>query len=149
MLCPRLAGNVNVAADKITASLKYYSDGNVQAFTASLDGTVAPKDVIWGDYVRGQDFGRFVLDYLPLYDGPSAPSKLEGIWTFNQASSGSVFLHLHSPLTQMERYSDGKVSIIDSRFNLYRLSLESSLCGELDGFYEGLAFFSEGGPVGR
>jgi hypothetical protein len=49
----------------------------------------------------------------------------------------------------MERYSDGKVSIIDSRFNLYRLSLESSLCGELDGFYEGLAFFSEGGPVGR
>lgn len=88
MLCPRLAGNVNVAADKITASLKYYSDGNVQAFTASLDGTVAPKDGIWGDYVRGQDFGRFVLDYLPLYDEPSAPSKLEGIWTFNQASSG-------------------------------------------------------------
>ena len=158
MLSPQFAGTVNVAAEKLAASLVFYSDGNIQTFPVSLEGTVVPKDNIMGDYVWGQDFGQFVLNYSPLYDEPSVLSKLEGIWTFNQASSGgAVFtftLTIDADGTIFGSNTDGcvyngKMSIIDSRYNVYRMSLDSSLCGELDGVYEGLATFSESDYLGR
>ena len=154
MLYPQLAGNVDVVVDKFTASLKTYSDGNAQTSSAALDGTVVIKDNITGDYTWGQDFGRFVLNYSPLYEDPSALSKLEGIWSFSQASSGGgIFtftLTIDSDGTVFGSNTAGCVyngtfNIVDARYNVYSLSLEASLCGDLDGVYDGLASLFETG----
>jgi len=144
----QLVGNVNVAADKFTASLKAYIDGNIQASPVTLDGTVETKSGIWGTYAWDQDFGRFNLIYFSSYEKRSLLSKLEGIWVFNQASiSGLVYtitLTIDPDGTVFGSNTPGCVyngsfQVIDSSFNVYRLSLETSLCGNLDGTYEGLA----------
>jgi len=148
----QLVGNVNVAADKFTASLKEYSDGNAQTSTVELDGTIATKDGAWGSYTWEQDFGRFVLNYISTYEEPSELSKLEGIWTFSQASSSGLTFTLTLTIdpdgTVFGSTTDGcvfngKFNIIDSQYNIYRLFLETSLCGDLDGSYEGLATLDE------
>lgn len=148
----QLVGNVNVAADKLTASLKEYSDGNVQLSTVEIDGTIATKDGAWGSYTWGQDFGRFVLNYISTYEEPSELSKLEGIWTFSQASSSGqtfTFTLTIDPDGMVFGSNtagcvfNGKFNIIDSQYNIYRLLLETSSCGDLDGSYEGLATFDE------
>lgn len=158
MQSPQLAGNVNVASEKFTASLKTYSEGNAQMSSAALDGTVATKDYIIGDYTWAQDFGRFVLNYSPLYEEPSTLSKLEGIWSSSQASSGGgIFtftLSIDSDGTVFGSNTAGCVyngafGIIDSRYNVYSLSLETSLCGDLDGDYDGLAASFDTGFLGR
>jgi len=152
LMYTQLVGNVNVAADKLTASLKEYSDGNVQLSSVELDGTVATKDGAWGSYTWGQDFGRIVLNYLSTYEESSELSKLEGIWTFSQASSsGQTFTYtLTIDQDGMVFGSNtagcvfnGKFIIIDSQYNVYRLLLETSLCGDLDGSYKGLATLDE------
>ena len=144
----QLVGNVNVAADKFTASLKAYIDGDIQASPVTLDGTVETKSGIWGTYVWDQDFGRFNLIYFPSYEKRSLLNKLEGIWVFNQASSGglvyTITLTIDPDGTVFGSNTPGCVyngsfQVIDSSFNVYRLSLETSLCGNLDGTYEGLA----------
>ena len=144
----QLVGDVSVAADEFTASLKAYSDGDVQAQPVTLDGTVETNSGIWGTYTWDQDFGRFNLTYVPSYERRSVLSKLEGIWVFNQASSsGQVYtitLTIDPDGTVFGSNTPGCVyngsfQVIDSSFNVYRLSLETSLCGNLDGTYDGLA----------
>lgn len=144
----QLVGDVNVTVDKFTASLKAYSDGNVHAPPVTLDGTVETKDGIWGEYTWDLDFGRFNLSYDPSYERLSVLSKLEGIWVFNQASSGGLVYTITFSIDPdgtvfgsdtLGCVYNGSFQIINSSFNVYRLSLEASLCGSLDGSYEGLA----------
>ena len=144
----QLVGNVNVAADKFTASLKAYIDGNIQASPVTLDGTIETKSGIWGTYDWDQDFGRFNLIYFPSYEKRSLLSKLEGIWVFNQASSGGMIYTITFTIdpdgtlfgsNTVGCTFNGKFKIIDPRYNVYRLLLETSLCGDLDGTYKGLA----------
>ena len=156
LMYTQLVGKVNVAADQLTASLKAYSGGNTQASPVVLDGTVLTKDGSWGSYTWDQDFGRFVLNYISTYEESSELSKLQGIWTFSQASSGgAVFtftLSIDTDGTVFGSHTGGCVyngsfGIIDSRYNVYHLSLEASLCGDLDGSYEGLASLFETLPM--
>jgi hypothetical protein len=147
----QLVGNVNVTADNLTATLKEYSDGNAQTSTVDLDGTIVTKDGAWGSYTWGLDFGRFVLNYFSTYENTSALSKLEGIWTFSQASSSGLTFTLALTVdpdgtvfgsTTEGCVFNGRFKIIDSHYNVYRLLLDTSLCGDLDGAYRGLATFS-------
>lgn len=158
LLSPQLAGSVIVSVNKLTASLESYSDGNVQPSLAELSGKVESQDNILGNYTWGQDFGRYMLSYSSLYEAPSSLDMLEGIWTFSQASSGgeiyTLTLTIDSDGTIFGSDTagcvyNGAVTIIDSRFNVYRMSLEVSLCGNLNDVYEGLASFSETVFLGR
>lgn len=148
----QLVGDVNVVADKFTASLKSYIDGNIQVSPVTLDGKVETKSGIWGTYDWDQDFGRFNLIYFSSYEKRSLLSKLEGIWVFNQASSGGMIYTITFTIdpdgtlfgsNTIGCTFNGKFKIIDPRYNVYRLLLEASLCGDLDGSYKGLATFHE------
>lgn len=148
LMYTQLVGKVNVAADKLTASLKDYSGGNAQASPVVLDGTIATMDGAWGSYTWDQDFGRFVLNYVSTYEEPSELNKLQGIWTFSQASSSGLIFTLTLTIDRDGTFFgsntdgcvyNGKFNIIDTQFNVYRLLLDTSLCGELDGAYKGLA----------
>ena len=152
LMYTQLVGNANVAVDKLTASLRAYSDGNVQAPPVTLDGTVETKDGIWGEYTWDQDFGRFNLIYVSSYEKRSALNKLEGIWVFNQASSSGLVYTITLTIDPdgtvfgsdtLGCVYNGSFQIIDSSFNVYRLLIETSLCGDLDGSYEGLASLLE------
>jgi hypothetical protein len=154
----QLVGDANVAADKFTASLKAYIDGNIQESPVTLDGTVETKSGIWGTYVWDQDFGRFNLIYFSTYENRSLLSKLEGIWSFSQASSGGMIYTITFTIdpdgtlfgsNTIGCTFNGKFKIIDPRYNVYRLLLEASLCGEMDGTYKGLASLSETLPDRR
>lgn len=154
MHSPQLTGNVSVAGDAFSASLNTYTDGDLQTDIVELEGTVTKMDGIFGAYSWGQDFGRFYLTYSQSYDRPSAISLLEGIWTFNAASSGgavSTFtLVIDSGGTIQGSNTagcvyNGKVSIIDPRYNVYRITLDASLCDELNGSYSGLATLNDFG----
>jgi hypothetical protein len=147
-----------VAADKFTASTKAYIDGNIQESPVTLDGTVETKSGIWGTYVWDQDFGRFNLIYFSTYENRSLLSKLEGIWAFNQASSGGMIYTITFTIdpdgtlfgsNTIGCTFNGKFKIIDPRYNVYRLLLETSLCGDMDGAYKGLASLSETLPDRR
>ena len=154
----QLVGDANVAADKFTASLKAYMEGDIQTSPVTLDGTVETKSGIWGTYDWDQDFGRFNLIYFSSYEKRSLLSKLEGIWVFNQASSGGMIYTITFTIdpdgtlfgsNTVGCTFNGKFKIIDPRYNVYRLLLETSLCGDMDGAYKGLASLSETLPDRR
>ncbi len=158
LISPQLAGNVDVSGNKLTATLLSYSDGNLQPSIAELTGEVITQDNILGNFTWGLEFGRYVLNYSPLYEETSSLDKLEGIWTFNQASSGGAIYTLTLTINADGSIfgSDtagciynGSVTIIDSRYNVYRMSLAVSSCNEFDDIYNGLASFSETAFLGR
>ena len=91
-------------------------------------------------------------NYSPFYEESSTLGKLEGIWTFNQASSGGAIftftITIDSDGTVFGSNTagcvyNGSFSTIDTNYNVYRLLLEASLCGDLDGTYDGLATLLE------
>jgi len=57
------------------------------------------------------------------------------------ALSYKVTIKIHT----IECVYNGKVSIIESRYNVYRPSLDATLCVELNGAYNGLATLSDFG----
>lgn len=148
MHSPQLTGNVIVEGETFSSSLNAYVHGDLQTDIVGLMGTVMNRDGIFGTYTWGHDFGRIYLTYSTSYERPSAINMLEGIWNYSAASSGGAIFTFTIAIDSDGMISgsnaagcvyNGKVSIIDSFYNIYRLTLDASLCGELDGTYAGLA----------
>lgn len=152
ILSPHFSGNVAITEDRFSAKLTAFVDQRVHEDQIILEGTFKEREGIGGVYTWGDDFGEFQLNYNDTYEIPSSLAKIQGIWytdmvlpgaanfvaTLTINSDGSVF-----GSDALGCVYNGHVDIIDSRFNVYRLSLNISSCGNLNGVYDGLATISE------
>ncbi len=137
--------------------------GSVSAFfgtrgirTLELDGTLDATG-LFGDYAATDDEGRFNLNHFADYERPSSLDLPAGVWSFNLASAGGAVYIVTLTIDDDGQVfgSDtagcvfnGQLSIIDSQYNAYRITINISSCREFDGGYTGLAFLHNSQRLG-
>ena len=126
--------------------------GVVSDKTCEMDGTVTERSLLQAVLTctdsAGSTAGQTVnMIYDPVYELDSALADIAGNYTvpfrpqtntLNINASGVVFGMLDNGPTCTV---NGRVQIIDARFNLYRVDLQMSLCqGPFGPLYEGATF---------
>lgn len=138
---------LSVSGNNFTATATAYGSSGSYIGMVNISGTFTPKGIMNGTYDGVGDTGTFSLAYNSLYERPSSLALIEGTWT-NYASgyyetitidsSGNVTRPPVSGCT-----SSGKISIIDSLYNVYDVSLTVDNCGSQNGLYSGLAVLTD------
>jgi len=151
------SGVVAVDGETLTGTLNTYlgREGPFLGFdgvqSIMLDGTVAERSGMFGDYTGDEDGGRFNLDYSANYETGSSLDSTSGIWNYSEASAGgalyTVTLDIDDNGTLFGTdtggcvYS-GQLTLIDDRFNSYQAEFNISSCITKNGDYVGLAFLT-------
>jgi hypothetical protein len=156
------AGMVQVDGTSLAGTLTEYRGaegrflGIDEIAAATLDGTVSTADRLVGDYSSTLDEGQFILDYVPSYETDSSLDLMVGVWTFDMAGAGGgVYtvtwdVDANGVIFGTDTNGcvfDGDVSLIDTSYNAYRITVDVTLCGAINGEYSGLAYLEAvGGP---
>ena len=142
----------------LNTSLLYASSGTVLAANGfvldngttvsplSVVGAVSPHNFLAGLYAMPQEAGEYYAQYdAAIYEQPSSLAAVSGNWTIRNlsgAATGTLTVSGNGSFSGSDilgcRYS-GAISLIDSRFNAYRVNLNVSNCSAANGAYEGLA----------
>ena len=152
------AGTLTVKEDQFDASLVYYAtrgsayDRNGLPYSAaSGSGILLQQSAINGEArVDGIIARQFNLAYTTLYDRPSSLALIAGEYLESTALGVTKRFTIDSRgrMSGVDindcRYS-GQVSIVDSRYNMYRVALVLSNCLDRNGPYSGLAVLADDG----
>ena len=156
------AGMVQVDGTSLSGALTEYRGaegrflGIDEIAAATLDGTVSTADSLVGDYSSTLDEGRFTLGYLLSYETDSSLDLMVGVWTLDLAAAGGgVYtvtwdIDANGVIFGTDTNGcvfEGNVSLIDTRYNAYRIAVDVTFCGAINGEYSGLAYLEAvGGP---
>jgi len=151
------SGNVAVIGETLSATLTVYLGregpflGMDGVESIVLDGTIAERNGMLGDYAGDEDHGSFNLNYNDIYEDGSSLDLVSGLWMYTEAAaSGALYtVTLDIDANGAIFGSDingcvysGGISIIDERFNGYRATINVSSCIRQNGNYSGLAYLS-------
>lgn len=140
-------GSMQVSGNSFTASIRaiaplggsFINGGTV--LTGTLNGTISQRSSLQGSYLMSSgERGTVSLLYDNLYQRPSSMARVTGTWidastnTFSVDSSGRIFGQ-----DSMGCVYSGNFRMIDTRYNAYRMDLDVSNCGAVNGSYSGLA----------
>jgi len=125
----------------------HFPDGS-QIGTVNISGTVNSKVSITGTFSGVGDTGTLSLTYDSLYQRPSSFSLPSGTWTVSDSHLGYVTASINgsgqiSASTNTGCTLSGNITLIDSSYNAYGISLNIASCGVLSGSYSGLATLSD------
>ena len=150
------AGNLLVEGASLSGVLIEY-DGRQGIFVGfagstalSIGGEVNARDGMFGTYTGDAAEGRFALTYNAAYEEGAPLEALSGIWSYNESSSGggvytvTVEIDGNGQLFATDTAGcvfNGQLTVIDDRYSAYRVVVEVSACGEVNGNYSGLAFY--------
>lgn len=147
-------GNCAVSGNSFTGTLNAYApwgdffvDGT-KTGTVIVSGTVKTKISILGTYSGTGDNGTFALTFDSVYLRPSSLPLISGNWLHGSPQLGSISMTIDASgnITGISSggcvYS-GNVSIINLSFNTYRVSIDISSCGTLNGNNSGLAMLDD------
>jgi hypothetical protein len=138
---------LKVSGNKFTSTATGYFPSGSYAGMGDIAGTFTPKGIINGTYSSTIDTGTFSLAYSSLYERPSSLSAIAGTWTNYSSgyyetitidSSGNITRPPISGCT-----TSGSISIIDSNYNAYNITLNVNNCGSQNGLYSGLAVLTD------
>lgn len=132
----------------------YYSKYNLYA----LDGSPFDYARLTGDIelgkitsyfktLNGGDTGRLVLTYSDIYEQPSSLDLLEGVWKYTDRDGLSYEVSIEDGVIQGKdsdecKYS-GQMSLINPKYNAYKIEMNISNCASVNGLYEGLSYLDE------
>jgi len=114
------------------------------------EGLVFTKDEISG-FVDTDELilVGFVMDYSTLTEAGASLTAIDSNWTEELSSGMTTTLSIDA--NGVINGSDtngcvynGTIQIPDERMNIYKIEINMSLCGDLDGNYSGLGFISGG-----
>ena len=129
----------------------YFAKYNLYA----LDGSPFDYARLTGEIVEGQiqshfstlnggDTGSMQLNYSDLYEQPSSLSMLEGAWSFIDRDGLMFEVTINDGVIQGADSDscnyEGRVSLINPKYNAYDITLKISNCASVDGEYEGLGY---------
>jgi hypothetical protein len=130
----------------LLAALGYVLDNGTTAEPLSVLGAVSPHNFLAGLYALPQETGEFYAQYdAAIYEQPSSLAAVSGRWTIRNLSgtaTGVLTVNPNGSFTGSDSLGcgySGTISIIDSRYNAYRVNLNVSNCGATSGAYEGLS----------
>jgi hypothetical protein len=137
---------VYVSAGTALAANGFVLDNGNSVSPLSVVGAVSPHSFLAGLYRLPGETGEYYAQYeAAIYEQPSSLAAVSGAWTIRNLSGGAAgTLKVNANGTFLGSdisgcgYS-GAISIIDSRYNAYRVNLTVANCGVANGAYEGLA----------
>lgn len=131
-------GEITIAFSAMTRPGLAFMDGSTTT-TGTLTGTVDERSMLEGNYtIASGESGTVSMTYNPIYERDSSLDKLTGPWDeplgiqvydpdgsfFQQDAFGCVY--------------QGRASILNPNYNVYRMTMTVSSCDETDGEYTGL-----------
>lgn len=144
--------SINVDGTDFSGSLRGYAPPgsefvNGQSITTgTVSGTIQERGALNGTYeAEGGDVGSFSMSYSAAeYERSSSFAQLEGDWGYQLTNGFAIAVTIESNGSVFGQNSDGciyngAVGTIDTRYNVYSLSISASNCGGLNGNYQGLA----------
>jgi hypothetical protein len=135
-----------VSSGTVLAANGFVLDNGTTVSPLSVVGTVSPHSFLAGLYAMPHETGQYYAKYDgAIYEQPSSLAAVSGSWTIRNlsgAATGTLRVNGNGSFSGSDisgcGYS-GVISIIDSRYNAYRVNLNVSNCGVANGAYEGLA----------
>jgi len=146
----QLEGSIVVNGNALAGTLTGYApwgntwpDKGVIAIV-TLRGAVSTKASLSGTYSGGGDSGTFILSYDSASENHPDLSLLAITWKHNSPALGTIFVTIRDDGTMAGIASvgctlAGNISVIDTTFNAYHVTLSLTSCGSLNGDYGGLA----------
>lgn len=141
-------GSVQFAEDKYHSEMDMYLLTNGAFFDkVTLNGTVVSPGRIEAEFLThdAQDKGQLTLEQnKALYEQATLMDKIADKWIFYHGFTISKFSidergYLDGADTNGCGY-EGEVSLIDKRYNAYRIKLLINSCAEMDGVYQGMGY---------
>lgn len=144
------AGMITSSGNSLTGNITAYApwgyvfwDGSTVG-TVRLNATVQTRVSISGTYEGVGDRGTFLLAFDSVYLRPSSLSLVQGNWRHSGINLGTINMAIDANgningITSGGCVYAGKISIINASYNAYRVSLNITSCGSLNGAYNGLA----------
>jgi len=132
----------------------YYSKYNLYALDGSpfdyarLTGEIEQGEITsYFKTLNGGDTGRLVLSYSDIYEQPSSLDLLEGVWSYTDRDGLSYEMSIEGGSIQGEdsdkcKYS-GQLSLINPKYNAYKIEMNISNCASVNGLYEGLSYIDK------
>jgi hypothetical protein len=135
-----------VSSGTVLAANGFVLDNSTTASPLSIVGAVSPHSFLAGLYAMPQETGEYYAQYdAAIYEQPSSLAAVSGDWTIRNLSgavTGTLRVSGNGSFSGSDSsgcgYS-GTISMIDARYNAYRVNLNVSNCGVANGAYEGLA----------
>lgn len=132
----------------------YYSKYNLYVLDGSpfdyarLTGEISEGKIISHfKTLNGGDTGRLEITYSDMYERPSSLELLEGVWGYTDPDGLSYEITIANGVIQGEDSSGcnymGNVSLINPRYNAYKVEMNISGCATVNGDYEGLSYLDE------
>jgi len=113
----------------------------------TLSGTFTTKGSIVGTYSGVGDSGSYSLRYNSLYEMPSSLPTIAGTWSAPiYTDTETLTIDLNGDITGSSTTGctfAGHVSIIDSAYNAYEITIVIDHCGQENGTYSGLATITD------
>lgn len=127
-----------------------WSDGSKVA-TVSLSGTLSERDSLTGSWSSSTgESGNFNLNFDPIYDRPSSLAKVSGTYTAYEEDGPdivSITIDSGGSINGQDIFGciySGMMSLIDSEFNVYEITLTLANCGADNRTVTGLAGLFDG-----
>lgn len=132
----------------------YYSKYNLYALDGSpfdyarLTGEIKQGTIIsYFKTLNGGDTGRMVLNYSDVYEQSSSLELLEGEWHFTDRDGLSFKVSIENGQIEGKDSDDckyqGQVSLINPKYNVYKIKINISNCASVNGVYEGLSYLDK------
>ena len=141
------SGVLKVSGNKFTSTVTGYFPSGSYAGMGDIAGTFTPKGIMNGTYSSTIDKGTFSFAYSSLYERPSSLSAIAGTWTdYSSGDYETITINSSGNITRPPISgctTSGNISIIDSRYNAYQVSLTVNNCGSQNGSYSGLAVLTD------
>jgi hypothetical protein len=134
------------ASGTVFAANGFVLDNGTTVSPLSVFGAVSPHSFLARLHAMPQETGEYYAQYdAAIYEQPSSLAAVSGSWTIRNLSgtaAGTLIVNVNGSFSGSDilgcDYS-GTITIIDSRYNAYRVNLNVSNCGAANGAYEGLA----------
>lgn len=124
-----------------------WTDGST-AISIDLSGAISERVSFTGTWSASTgEEGDFNLNFDDIYNEDSSISTVQGTWTsFDEFANatGSYTIDSDGGINGQDNSGcvyGGSLSIIDSNFNVYDITLTVSNCGDFNGTYTGLSTF--------
>ena len=145
-------GNVTVDGSTFNASLTSYApmgsvftQNNSTILSGTASGTVKEKSSLSGSAnYSGSVTSTFTFTYDSIYERDSSLSVIAGVYSDSDGSGYTETYSIDSLGNISGSDSDGcqfsgRIQILNSNFNVYRINLTVTNCGEANDTYSGLA----------
>jgi hypothetical protein len=143
-------GNPLVTGSIMEGSLRLYKNNDIDSYSYHY-GTVRTKDFLNGYLESSPDYpfmSGFSMRYSSLLtEAGAALTYIDGNWSDEEQNNLITTLSINIDGSVYGSDSNGcvyngMVEIPDQNINIYKLDVQLSICGDIDGIYSGLGYTS-------